>query len=193
MKIPKKLKIFTVSILAISLLAGCGAKSKSGGASRVDGKTFNFTADEFKNYFNDSAGFFDKKIKDFKGNKMEKTGSYMYSENLGDCTIFASSDTEGGKLNYVSVSVTEGKESKTGTMSKIQLTKNQMSSIEKYSKMVFDVCEPNSDTSNFQEFFDKKLKNASLLADESKQIGDINVSFDSVKWVEFEFASKDKK
>ena len=87
----------------------------------------------------------------------------------------------------------DAKESSDGALSKIQLTKGQLSDVEKYSAMVFDVCEPNVDTNTYKEFFNKELKNASMLKDESKEIGDLKVSFSSTKWVEFDFVPKSQK
>ena len=44
--------------------------------SRVDGSTFTFTAEEFKNYYNDYTELFGSKIKDFTEIKGENRDYY---------------------------------------------------------------------------------------------------------------------
>lgn len=183
----KRFKIFVIGCMAVTLLAGCGGKKPA--ASRVEEKNFAFTAEEFKNYFNDEAGM-GNKIEDFKGSKMEKLDKYMYSGHLDDCAIYAYSDTENGKLTEVSIKFYGGKESTKGVMSEIKLSKGEVNTLKKNASVVFDVCEPNVETKKFEEFFRKNLEDATMLADTSEEIGDLNVSLDTKTGIEFDFKSK---
>lgn len=54
----KKFKIIITVWIALSFLAGCGAKAKvkQPTDSRIDRNYYTFTGEEFKNYFNEAIG-----------------------------------------------------------------------------------------------------------------------------------------
>lgn len=195
----KMLKISIMTCMIVTLLAGCGAKAnktteskvdeKTSTESRVDGKSYTFNAEEFKNYFNEKIGT-SAKIKDFKGNKLQDSDIYIYTEDINDCLISATSDTENGKLLTVSVSFNGKKKTKSKIDKKVGYSKAQFNIFEKYASAAFQVCEPNVKINKFEDFFYKKFQNASKIKDDSEEIGDLNVSLITKKNNEFEFKPK---
>ncbi|WP_315118470.1 hypothetical protein [uncultured Clostridium sp.] len=202
----KKLKICIIGCLAIGLLVGCGAKEKEKEptASRVDGQSYTFTGEEFKNYFNDRIGN-NEKIEEFKGKKLEtkSTGAvkansekgedvYLYIEALDVCMISAKSNSENGKLMEVAIKLRGGTKEDKGSLTTTTFSKSEIKNFKKYADAVFDVCEPNVETKEFEEFFDECFRGV-IATTKEKEIGDLKISLDSWSGVEMKFEPKEQK
>lgn len=205
-KMKKKLKICIISCLAIGLLVGCGAKGKEKEptASRVDGQSYTFTGEEFKNYFNNRIGD-NRKIEEFKGKKLETKSSgavkvnsekkddvYFYIESLDGCMISAKSNGENGKLTEVSIEFQGGTEEDKEGYTVTTFSKGDIKNFKKHANAVFDVCEPNVETKTFEEFFDKCFT-GNIVTTKEEEIGDLNITLDSRMGLEMKFKPKEQK
>lgn len=204
----KKFKIFIIACMAVSLLAGCGekAKIKQPGDSRINQNYYTFTGDEFKNYFNEAIGS-GSKLDEFKGKKLDGSSSnkyvgvkhkeeddrYIYIEHADKYMIIAKSQKENGQLLEVSIDFGGGKETKNGSFSEVKYTKDEIKGFKKYASAIFDVCEPNVETKQFEEFFDKCFGGGSIPTTQEKEIGDLKITLVSREEIEMTFVPKTQK
>lgn len=202
----KKFKIFIAVCIALSLLAGCGAKAKAKQPtdSRINGNYYTFTGEEFKNYFNEAVGS-GSKISKFEGKKLEinskyagakrteEDDRYLYIEHVDKNMITAKSQKENGPLLEVSIDFGGGEETKKGSFSEIKYTKGEINDLKKYASAIFDVCEPNVETKQFEEFFDKCFDGRVLTTTQEKEIGDLKITLVSREKLEMTFIPKTQK
>jgi major membrane immunogen (membrane-anchored lipoprotein) len=191
----KSFKILVIICTLLTLLVGCGKNMKDSSQDRIEGTTFSFTAEEFKNYYNESQGLFSSKIKDFNGKLVESEygNYYSYIETDGDYTIFATSDTDGGKLTSIEISYDGGTETKsTANGKEIQLNKNVVESFKKTAGKIFDICETTTPTEDFYKFADTSL-DSYILKDSSQNLGELTASFTTTTVLSFKFKPTEKK
>lgn len=203
----KKFKIFIAACMAVSLLAGCGekAKTKQPVESRINGNYYTFTGEEFKNYFNEAIGSSGSKINEFIGKKLESDNKYvgvksteeddryLYIEHVDKNMIMAKSQKENGQLLEVSIDFGGGEVTNKGSFSEIKYTKDEIKDLKKYASAIFDVCEPNVETKQFEEFFDKCFAGNSIITTEEKEIGDLKITLESREKIEMTFVPKTQK
>lgn len=185
----KYFKILIITCTLLTLFIGCGENMKDSSQDRVEETTFSFTGEEFKTYYNDSLGIFSSKIEDFTGSPVDSEYGdyYSYLEIMGDFSIYATSDTDGGKLTSIHISYdggTEGKSTANGT--EVQLNKNELAKLKKKAGNIFDICETTTTTEDFNKFADTCL-NSYILKDSSQNLGDLTVSFTTTSDLSFYF------
>jgi hypothetical protein len=191
----KYFKILVITCALLTLFVGCGKNMKDSSQDRVEETTFSFTGEEFKTYYNESLGLFSSKIEDFTGKPVESEYGdyYSYIETMGDFSIYATSDTDGGKLTSIHISYdggTETKSTKTGT--EVQLNKNELEKLKKNAGMIFDICETTTSTEDFNKFADTCL-NSYILKDSSQNLGELTASFTTTSDLSFDFKPTEKK
>lgn len=201
-----KFKIFIIACMAVTLLAGCGekAKVKQPVDSRINGNYYTFTGEEFKNYFNEAI-ISGSKIDKFEGKKLESSNKYvgvkrteeddryLYIDHVDKNMIMAKSQKENGQLLEVSINFGGGKEENKGSLSEVKYTKDEVKGFKKYASAIFDVCEPNVETKQFEEFFDKCFQGGMIPITEEKEIGDLKITLESREKIEMTFVPKTQK
>ncbi|PRR82257.1 hypothetical protein [Clostridium vincentii] len=186
-------KILIIMCMTITLFVGCGKNVKDSTQNRVEGSTFTFTAEEFKNYYNDSIGLFDSELKDFTGDKSESADYYQYIEIIGNYVIYATSATDGGKLTRLQISYKGGTEKEpVAGMSQTEYNENDIEKFMKKAGNIFDICETTTPTEDFNNFSDENL-NGYVLENASKEIGDLTISFNMLSDLSFKFEPKEVK
>lgn len=116
----------------------------------------------------------------------------LYIEHVDKNMIMAKSQKENGQPLEVLINFGSGEVTKKGSFSEIKYTKDEIKDLKKYASGIFDVCEPNVETKQFEEFFDKCLDGKVLTTTQETEIGDLKITLESREKIEMTFVPKTK-
>ena len=189
------LKILLITCTLLTFFVGCAKNMKDPSQDRVEESTFSFTAEEFKTYYNESLGPFGTKIEDFTGELVESEygNYYFYSDSMGDFSIYAKSDTDGGKLTSIHIKYYGGTKTKsTEYITNMEFNENDLKKFETNAGKIFDICETTTATEDFNKFASDSL-NSSVLRDSSQNLGELKASFKISSDLSFVFEPQNAK